>query len=519
MTTGTIDLLSSDFPQQGQQQSNRSTDVENGSSTRKGGISNSPYVAMEIAGVHKIGGQVNVSDQYVNEDDEERSVDMSSVLTADGIHDVPGFCVVCLVILIGDMSRGAMFPSMWPLVEKLGGDSVTLGYAVAAFSFGRILVNPVFGSWSHTWGYTNTLLLSTCLLLFGAFCYTQILNVGRVEFLIVAQTILGIGSGTLGVTRAFVADVTAKRQRTTYMAWVTAVQYGGFTVTPFVGAVFNKTLGEDLDYKWGLFRWNMYTAPAYFMAVVIIFTICMILTFFQDRQRITTVKEQNKNKSQKRAMIDDVANSVPSFLCGFTVYDACIMGCMLLNVSTKGSIASFETMGISFAESHFQMASSRAGTIVASSGLVGVIALLSMGTLTKYFSDVQMIYGGMSVMAIGVISLAGFGETVEDGLENSHNPSWRYVLAIFLIYAVGYPIGHTAVIGMFSKIVGRRPQGTLQGWFASAGSLARILFPIASGYVAQYSSISVLFVALTCVLTVSIIFVFSARRTLGLLAS
>ena len=218
-------------------------------------------------------------------------------------------------------------------------------------------------------------------------------------------------------------------------------------------------------------------------------------------------------------MIDDVGNSIPSFLCVFTVYDACILGCMLLNVSTKGSIASFETMGISFAESHFQMASSRAGTIVATSGLFGVFALLSMGTFVKYFTDVQLIYGGMTVMALGIVSLAAFGETVEDGLDNAQNPSWRYVVAIFLIYAIGYPIGHTAVIGLFSKIVGRRPQGALQGWFASAGSLARILFPIVSGYVARYSSISLLFVLLTSVLTISIIFVFASRRTLGLLAT
>lgn len=236
---GSIDLLSGD-------PTRKQRDEENGS---RGHVSSSNYVAMEI-----VGGQLDQSyreEQEAAADDEERSIDMSSVLTADGIHDVPGFCVVCLVILIGDMSRGAMFPSMWPLVEKLGGDSVTLGYAVAAFSFGRILVNPVFGSWSHTWGYTNTLLLSTCLLLFGTFCYTQVLNVGRTQFLIVAQTLLGIGSGTLGVTRAFVADVTAKRSRTTYMAWITAVQYGGFTVTPFVGAIFNKTLGETTDIHWG----------------------------------------------------------------------------------------------------------------------------------------------------------------------------------------------------------------------------------------------------------------------------
>lgn len=254
------------------------------------------------------------------------------------------------------------------------------------------------------------------------------------------------------------------------------------------------------------------------MSLVVMFTIAMILTFFQDRQRITTAKEQKK-PSRRRTAIDEMASGKPCWLCGLTVYDACILGCMLLNVSTKGCIASFETLGISFAESHFQMVSSRAGTIVASSGLVGVFALLGMGHLGKYFTDVQLIYGGMGIMAFGIVSLAGFNETVEDGIDDKHNPTWRYVFAIFLIYAIGYPIGHTAVIGMFSKIVGRRPQGMLLGWFASAGSLARILFPVFSGYIARYSSMSALFLLLTSVLTVSVIFVLTTRNTLSLLSS
>ena len=174
----------------------------------------------------------------------------SSVLTADGIHDTTGFSIVCLVILIGDMARGIMFPSLWPLVSSLGGSSVTLGYSVAAFSFGRILVSPVFGTWSITHGYTKTLLVSCSILLLGTFAYTQIQNVGRPEFLIFSQMLLGFGSGTLGVTRAFVAEVTATRSRTTYMAWITAVQYAGFTVTPFLGALFNKTL-ENVDIQSG----------------------------------------------------------------------------------------------------------------------------------------------------------------------------------------------------------------------------------------------------------------------------
>ena len=58
----------------------------------------------------------------------------------------------------------------------------------------------------------------------------------------------------------------------------------------------------------------------------------------------------------------------------------------------------------------------------------------------------------------------------------------RYITSVVLMYAVGYPIGHTAVLGAFSKIQKSGPQAALMGWFATAGSLSRIIFPILSGY-------------------------------------
>lgn len=189
-----------------------------------------------------------------NENDEEHQDDagsiVSSVLTAEGIHDVTGFFIVCFVILVGDMARGVMFPTLWPLVDLLGGTTVTLGFAVAAFSFGRIIVSPLFGSWSVIYGYKKVLMMSLSLLLCGTLVYAQAQNVGSASFLIFAQTLLGVGSGTLGVTRAYVAEITATRARTRYMAWITAVQYAGFTVTPFFGALFIQILGDN-DYQWG----------------------------------------------------------------------------------------------------------------------------------------------------------------------------------------------------------------------------------------------------------------------------
>jgi MFS transporter, ceroid-lipofuscinosis neuronal protein 7 len=415
------------------------------------------YVAMDIAMLER--GQNGNDDVATkeNENNDNDDDDVTSVVSADGIHDVTGFICVCFVILIGDMSRGIFFPSMWPLVESLGGTKVVLGYAVAAFSFGRILVNPIFGNWSHTYGYSKTLLLSCTILLLGTLLYAQVENVGHVQFLIVAQTVLGIGSGTLGVTRAFVADVTARRNRTRYMGLITAVQYGGFTVTPALGALFNKMYYDD-DYRFGLFRLNMYTAPAYCMSLIVLAVIMILCLFFRERERIDTVVSSPSKKNTKRQIIEDYASEKVA-LCGgrfnyLTIYDLCIIGCMLLNVATKGSIASFETLGIAIAEEYFDMSSSRAGLIIAGCGLCGVIALLNLGILERNFPDVYIIAGGMIVMLGGIFGLLILDEVNSNGNGGYHrndNSDWGFVTSMFLIYGVGYPVGHTAVIGLFSK--------------------------------------------------------------------
>ena len=411
------------------------------------------YVQMEMGAggtttspttVPNVNEPINNDDNDDDDEKQEMQSIVSSVLTADGIHDYNGFLCVCGVILLGDMSRGVMFPTMWPLVETIGGTRVTLGYAVAAFSFGRILVSPIFGQWSHTYGYSKVLYLSTAILLLGTLLYAQVQNVGRPEFLIVAQTVLGLGSGTLGVTRAFVADVTAKRNRTTYMALITAVQYGGFTVTPIFGALFSWLLQGHEMYdpnELRLVRLTMYTAPAYFMALLTAALLVILSIFFQDRQRLHLVKDVKKKSSNQLAR-ENFGNMTTWI--GLSIYDCCILGCLLLNVATKGSIASFETMGIAVAETHFDMPSSQAGAIVGACGTFGVMSLLGMSHLAQQFTDVQLISGGMVVMAAGVATLVNI-----EGSMN--NPTWLYLLAIFLIYGIGYPIGHTAVIGLFSK--------------------------------------------------------------------
>lgn len=131
------------------------------------------------------------------------------------------------------------------------------------------------------------------------------------------------------------------------MAYLTAVQYGGFTVTPFAGAAFSAYFGDkDEDGNDGVL--NQFTAPAFLMTFMVGIVLICLTFLFEDREVV-----KNAKKKTKKIDANDLANSLTCF--GITLYDAAILGCMLLNVSTKGSISCFETLGVAFALEHFNM--------------------------------------------------------------------------------------------------------------------------------------------------------------------
>ncbi|CAN0485235.1 unnamed protein product, partial [Scytosiphon promiscuus] len=61
-------------------------------------------------------------------------------------------------------------------------------------------MSPVFGRMSTEHGYRRVLLISTALVTFGALFYAVADGVFQV---FLSQVFLGVGSGTLGVTRGY----------------------------------------------------------------------------------------------------------------------------------------------------------------------------------------------------------------------------------------------------------------------------------------------------------------------------
>jgi ceroid-lipofuscinosis MFS transporter 7 len=416
----------------------------------------------------------------------------------------PSVLIIGAVAFVGDSSRGVLFPVLWPLCQSLGGSTLDLGILVSMFSLGRFIVTTPFGYFCDKYRHRLTLLISTSILGIGAVCWGNAYATKSLGFLYFAQFTMGVGSGTLGVTRSYVVEQSLPRYRTEVLALMTALQYAGFTVSPFLGSFlsFIGKLNTTTNY-WG------YSLPAYFIALLCLYCFIALFVTFEDlpskdenlkeklpkRSSTLEIEASNKDESPKLSAIEQQEKQKNLLLIIIFIF---------LNITTKGSIAVYETLASQIAYIDYHISPLLLGCIISTSGAVGTLILLKFKFVTSYLGDDYdvMKFGiGLMILAQFIIcSYSGILASVE-----------QFYVAVILIYAIAYPVGHTAVLGAFSKIQKTGKQATLLGWFASAGSFARIVFPIISGLLTQTGRNSPFMFALIC-LSLSVVYIIVSKH-------
>ena len=247
--------------------------------------------------------------------------------------------IVALCVFLGDSARGIYFPTMWLNVQRCGGNQAIQGMVVASFSLGRIITSPYLGALSEKMGHKFVLTISNSVILLGCFLYA---NASSIPSLIISQIIVGFGSGTLGVTRSYVAETSPKEHRTSYMAYLTATQYTGFTVMPLLGgylALYGKKLCSSGNCKWLIFEMNEFSFPAYFMMAMAAIIIFLVVFVFQDYKKDPTSASSTKKKTISEIEAAKETDTCESCgITGMTLANELAIGGCLLNIATKGNI-------------------------------------------------------------------------------------------------------------------------------------------------------------------------------------
>lgn len=153
---------------------------------------------------------------------------------------------------------------------------------------------------------------------------------------------------------------------------------------------------------------------------------------------------------------------------------------ILLNYTTRGVIAIFESQSSQLFLDKYGFSDLELGAFVTVCGTIGTIQLIFFKEFwCAYFSDMTLMLSGIGMMGVAQCLMVNFGP------DTDHQP-WRFSVAFFLIYAIAYPLGNSAVLGMFSALQKSGKQGKAQGQFALFGSIARVVNPVLAGLVNQY---------------------------------
>ena len=326
------------------------------------------------------------------------------------------------IVFVGDTSRGVLFPVLSTLNATLRGTVVDLGYLVAIFSVGRLVITAPLGYMSDKYRHKLPLMLSSSLLILGAILWANAYYTDKLAVLYVAQFLLGVGSGSLGVTRSFVVEQCEPKKRTEALALITALQYAGFTVSPIIGS-WLVTIGRNSSPYWS------FALPPYFIALLSLWCLVALLCIFRNipaepveythsskentptselledesptsessaELKSSSVEEGKSNDARKsnrsRALsVRSSSKSEPQQLKDAEKVKRgmffVIIGMFLLNIATKGSISVYETLGAQIGLVDYNMSTVALGALISGSGAVGFCQLLLFTSLwTKYFS-------------------------------------------------------------------------------------------------------------------------------------
>lgn len=369
---------------------------------------------------------------------------------------------------------------------------------------------------ADTYRHRITLLIDGLIYVIAGLMWSNIGTSSSIILLFISQFLLGLGTGSLGVTRSFVSEQCEGNTRTYQLARLSALQYAGFAMTPVIGsALFDVGYKLQCPTAYVSHYWA-YALPSYIMTALAFCSVCLIIYPFKDfeqkidkapaingavpvdndsivdelvdlehdhrasmeyskRKYIKKVVEMNEeaNKNVETAELKQKKYLEKNFL-----YCYWLLAC--LNFTTRGILAIYETMSAHILLTTYNLSITQVGYIVSFSGTIGTLNLLFYKQLwLKYFNEFQLMLIGFFFQAGLLLLLSNIGADSTKSLS-------RFLVSQILTYAFAYPISNSAVLGVFSILQKNGKQSKSQAHFALMGSIARMTMPICSGYFTEY---------------------------------
>lgn len=334
------------------------------------------------------------------------------------------------VVIIDLIGFGIMIPVLPFYAREFGASATTLGFLFTSFAAAQFLCAPAWGRLSDRIGRRRVMLLTiagTGLALLG-------LGLARsLAWLFVARALGGAFAANIGVASAYISDVTSEQERTRWMGMLGACFGVGFVLGPAIG---------------GLLAPFGYAVPMF--AAAGLAGANLVHAALSLREPAAHARRTDPAGPALRAPL---------------VWRLCVA-----NFVFSLAVAQLETVFAFFMADRFGYgARDVAVLLIAMAVLMGAIQAGGMKTLAARWSERSLASAGSLLLAAGFLAFP-------------QPASVALLLVPLALCAVGRAVLQPALMSMVSLAAPANERGSVMGSFQASASLARVLGPIAAGW-------------------------------------
>lgn len=359
--------------------------------------------------------------------------------------------VVFLTVAIDLIGFGLIIPILSLYARSFGAGGVMIGVLFASYSLMQFLFAPAWGRLSDRIGRRPVLLYSiagnTVALLVMALA-------GNLWTLLAARILGGICSANISVASAYVADVTTTENRAKGMGLIGAAFGIGFVVGPFLS-------GEVAHFG--------YHAPPLVAAGLSLVNLVSALLFLPES---ATGAKRDASPARSFAERLQLVAAIPGLRGLFGVAFVQVTAFSMLEVAF-----------VLFAKDSLGFDAQHSGRIFGYVGILGVIIQGGMiGLLVRRVGEERLVPVGLALLALGLVLIPA---TAGGG--------WGPILGVMTLTAAGNGVTNPSLMGLASRRAPPHVQGMTMGLQQSMSALARVVGPLAGGFLMQWGGLDLPF--------------------------
>jgi DHA1 family tetracycline resistance protein-like MFS transporter len=339
--------------------------------------------------------------------------------------------VIFVTVVVNLVGFGIIIPLLPFYAMTFGASPTAIGLLFAVFSLAQLVAAPVLGDLSDRYGRRPVLILS---LAGTALSFVMLALASSLSMLFVARLVDGLSGGNIATARAYVADVTAPKDRARAYGLIGAAFGLGFIVGPALSAVLSRV---------------SYTAPIWAAAGLTGVAIGMAWVWLPETSHRVTAGTGMPFRSVAAILARPGLRRI-----------------LLVDFGYWCAMAMFQATFALVAARRFGFDAWQTGTVFSGFAVFGVfVQLVLIQPAVGRFGDKRTFVAGMLLAAMG-LAVAGQAQALP------------LFVAGLVPLALGIGLGHPTLASLVSRAARADEQGRVQGAASVMESLGRAVGPV-----------------------------------------